>query len=99
MLDGLVDPRAAALCVAAVAFSTAFGAEAKHTQALGRGFYSAVAGRWAAGVDAVLDQLGLQGFNLQSLIGMMANNLQLTQAVTAMLSNDGGQGGVAARIS
>jgi uncharacterized protein YidB (DUF937 family) len=40
------------------------------------------------------NQAASGGGGLGSLIGMVANNPQLLQAVTGMLSNDGGQGGL-----
>lgn len=42
---------------------------------------------------------GATGGGLGSLIGMVANNPQLMQAITGMLSNDGGQGGLGGLIA
>ena len=42
---------------------------------------------------------GASSGGLGSLISMVANNPQLMQAVTAMLSNDGGQGGLGGLIA
>ena len=42
---------------------------------------------------------GATSGGLGSLISMVANNPQLMQAVTAMLSNDGGQGGLGGLIA
>ena len=42
---------------------------------------------------------GASGSGLGSLISMVANNPQLIQAVIAMLSNDGGQGGLGGLIA
>ena len=42
---------------------------------------------------------GAASGGLGSLISMVANNPQLMQAVTAMLSNDGGQGGLGGLIA
>ena len=44
-------------------------------------------------------QAGAASGGLGSLISMVANNPQLMQAVTAMLSNDGGQGGLGGLIA
>ena len=44
-------------------------------------------------------QTGATSGGFGSLISMVANNPQLMQAVTAMLSNDGGQGGLGGLIA